>query len=44
MKCHMCEAKGCSRGEPCSPGKGTELYDGEDLRLLKTASDVEALH
>lgn len=43
MKCHLCEAKGCSRGEPCITGRGTELYDGEDLRLLKTASDVEAL-
>ncbi len=46
MKCHLCEPKSCSKGEPCTDFGSRELYRGqeEDLRLLKTASDVEALY
>lgn len=44
MQCHLCKTKECSDGEPCSEGKGLELYSGEDLSLLKTAVDVEALY
>ncbi|NCC58784.1 MAG: DUF1847 domain-containing protein [Synergistales bacterium] len=44
MKCHLCETKGCSKGDPCISFDSLELYQGEDLRLLKTASDVEALY
>ena len=46
MKCHLCEPKSCSKGEPCADFGSRELYQGqeEDLRLLRTASDVEALY
>ncbi len=46
MKCHLCETKGCAKGEPCADFDSLELYreNEEDLRLLKTASDVEALY
>lgn len=44
MKCHLCKTRGCSSGEPCSEGRGADLYEGEDLALLKTAADVEAIY
>lgn len=44
MKCHLCTAKGCSGGKPCSASDSLELYGDEDRLLLKTASDVEALY
>jgi uncharacterized metal-binding protein len=44
MKCHLCTPKGCSKGEPCTSFDSLGLYKDEDLRLLKTASDVEALY
>lgn len=46
MKCHLCETKSCSSGEACADFESLELYQGneEDLQLLKTASDVEALY
>lgn len=44
MKCHLCDTKGCSTGDPCSDFGSLELYSEEDLKLLTTASDVEALY
>lgn len=44
MKCHSCTSKGCAKGEPCADFGSRELYQEEDLCLLKTASDVEALY
>lgn len=46
MKCHLCESKSCAKGEPCADFESLELYqeNEEDLQLLKTASDVEALY
>ena len=44
MKCHLCASKGCAKGEPCADFGSRALYQEEDLRLLKTASDVEALY
>ncbi len=44
MKCHLCDTKGCSTGDPCADFGSLDLYSEEDLKLLTTASDVEALY
>jgi len=42
MKCALCGSKGCYAGEPCELSPPSEGYEGEDLRMLRCAAEVEA--
>jgi uncharacterized metal-binding protein len=48
MKCAECEDRTCEDGKDCSggvaPRVARETYEGEDLRLLRAAAEVEAEH
>lgn len=41
MKCSNCETKDCYRGKNCVP-KEMQDYKGEDLKIMKAASSIEA--
>lgn len=43
MKCHLCKDNPCRNGQPCVEKDSAPLYkDPMDLRLLKTAAEIEA--
>ena len=45
MKCHCCDAKGCTAGNPCVPKDSAPLYvDLLDQRIAKAASEIEIDH
>ncbi|NPE27608.1 DUF1847 domain-containing protein [Methanococcoides sp. SA1] len=42
MKCSDCDSKDCYRGKNCAPKDILADYKGEDLKIMKVASGIEA--
>lgn len=44
MRCHECDEKSCSQGNPCRETDSLSLYSDEERRLMNAAAEVETLY
>lgn len=44
MRCHDCDEKSCSQGNPCRPTDSLPLYGDEERQVMAAAAEVETLY